>query len=104
MSRATDYTNAAQQRLLRLLLALFGDVVQGFAPATLAKAVHCSASVITRDLDNLRTAGLAERDEATGLWRLTPRLPQQAIKVWTAIDQAEQRLAQARHRFSRLPD
>lgn len=104
MGRATDYTNEAQQRLVRLLLTLFGDVVQGFAPAALAKAVNCSNSVITRDLDNLLTAGLAERDERTGLWRLTPRLPQQAIKVWTAIDRAEQQLAQARQRFSRNPD
>ena len=29
MTRATDYTNAAQQRILQLTLALFGDVVHG---------------------------------------------------------------------------
>ncbi len=100
----SKYTNAAQQRLIKLQLALFGDVVNGFAPTALAKAVGCSASAMTRDLDNLATAGLAERDEATGLWRLTPRLPQQAIKVWTAIDRAERRLEESRNRFSRTPD
>lgn len=102
--RATDYTNAAQQRILQVTLVLFGDVVAGYSPATLAKAVSCAASVITRDLDNLRTAGMAERDESSGHWRLTPRLPQQAIKVWSAIDKAERRLEESKNRFSRNPD
>lgn len=104
MSRSTDYTNPAQQRILQVVLALFGDVVQGYTPSALARAVGCSPQVITRDLDNLRTAGLAERDEDTGHWRLTPRLPQQAVKVWSAIDRAERRLTEAKNRFSRSPD
>ena len=103
-TRSTDYTNEAQQRLLKVILALFSDVVQGLTPSTLARAVGCSPAVITRDLDNLRTAGLAERDEATGMWRLTPRLPQQAIKVWNSIDHAQRRLDESRARFSRTPD
>lgn len=98
------YTSAAQQRLIKLQFALFGDVVNGYPPAALAKAVGCSASAVTRDLDNLLTAGVAERVEETGHWRLTPRLPQQAFKVLTAIDRAERRLEEARSRFSRNPD
>lgn len=97
------YTNAAQQRLLKVVLALFGDVVMGLSPTALAKAVGCSASNITRDLDNLHTAGMAERDEATGHWRLTPRLPQQALKALTSIDQAAQRVDEARQRYTRKP-
>ena len=56
-----------------MVLGLFGDVAQGYPTSALARAVGCSPQVITRDLDNLRTAGLAERDEETGLWRLTPQ-------------------------------
>jgi len=104
MSRKVDYTNAAQQRLLKVVIVLFGDVVFGFSPSALAKAVGCAASVITRDLDNLLTAGLVERDEATGHWRLTARLPQQAIKVYNSIERAEQRLRDAKNRFNRNPD
>lgn len=103
-ARATDYTNDAQQRLIKLLIAMFGDAVNGYPPAVLAKALGCSASVITRDLDNLRTAGVAERIEATGHWCLTPRLPQQAIKVFNAIDTAQRRVDEARNRFTRNPD
>lgn len=98
------YTNDGQQRILRVLLALFSDVVNGVQPAVLAREVGTSAPNITRDLDNLATAGLARRMEDTGAWCLTPRLPQQAIKVWTAIDRAEQQLQQARQRFTRNPD
>lgn len=98
------YTNAAQQRILNLVLALFADAVNGFAPSKLAEATGVSASAITRDLDNLRTAGLAERDEATGHWRLTPRLPQQAIKVFNAIDATQRRVDEACNRFTRTPN
>lgn len=104
MSRATDYTNEAQQRLMKVVIALFGDVISGYPPAVIAKAVECSQSVITRDLDNLLTAGWVERMETTGHWRLTPRLPQQAIKVFNSIDRAQRQVDEARNRFTRNPD
>lgn len=102
--RKPNYTNTAQQRVLKVVLALFSDAVVGVSPGALAKSVGCSPSVMTSDLRNLATAGLAERDEETGLWRLTPRLPQQCIKVWTSIDRAERRIEESRARFSRNPD
>jgi DNA-binding IclR family transcriptional regulator len=101
---STDYTSDSQQRILKLLLALFADVVQGVSPSALARSLGAAPSAITRDLDNLRTAGLAERDETTGLWRLTPRLPQQAVKVFNSIDAAQRRVDEARNRFTRNPD
>ena len=104
MSRATDYTNAAQQRILQLQLALFGDVVHGYPPSKLAELLRVSASAITRDLDNLRTSGIAERDDATGNWRLTPRVPQQAFKVINSVDAAQRRIDEVRNRFTRNPD
>lgn len=100
---AGKYTSHAQQRVLRVLLALFGDVVGGMQPSQIAAAAGCTPPQITRTLDNLATAGLAERIEDTGAWRLTPRLPQQAIKVWQAIDRAQRELDQARQRFTRDP-
>jgi len=104
MTRKTDYTNAAQQRLLKVVLALFSDVVFGLAPSSLAKELHCSPSEITRDLDNLRTAGLAERDESTGYWRLTPRLPQQALKAMSSLDRAKRKVEETMNRYTRNPD
>lgn len=100
MNRATDYTNDAQQRLIKLIFALFGDVITGLSPSALARALGCTQSTITRDLDNLRTAGIAERDEETGHWRLTPRLPQQALKALNSLDRMTRRIDETRQRFS----
>lgn len=102
--RKTDYTNEAQQRILKMVLALFGDAINGYTPGALAKALGCASSMVTRDLDNLAKAGLVKLDEESGTWCLTPRLPQQAIKVWTAIDRAERRIEESKQRFSRNPD
>lgn len=98
------YRNDAQQRILKIVIVMFSDVVNGLTPSVIAREVKCSAAVMTRDLANLREAGIADKDESTGCWRLTPRLPQQAIKVWTAIDAAERRLQEAKQRFTRIPD
>lgn len=103
MSRKTNYTSASQQRLLKVLMALFSDVVAGVPATSLAQAAGSSPSAITRDLDNLRTAGLAERDESTGLWRLTPRLPQQAVKIFSATARARSRADEAAQRYTADP-
>lgn len=99
--RKTDYTNAAQQRILKLVLVLFGDVATGYKPAALARTLGCKAPLITRDLDNLRTAGMVEQDEKTTCWRLTELLPQQADKVWLAMNRAGRSLDEQRNNIAR---
>jgi DNA-binding IclR family transcriptional regulator len=98
---ADKYTNASQQRIIKLMLIMFGDVVNGYLPSELAKALNATPATLTRDLNNLETAGIARPDEQTGRWRLTPRLPQQAIKVFNAIEAADLRVQEARNRFTR---
>lgn len=100
-ARVTDYTNDGQQRILKVLLVMFADVVQGVPASAVAKELGLNLPTVLRDLDNLKTAGLAEKDDSTGLWRLTPRLPQQAFKVLSAIDNAQRRVDEVRHRFTR---
>lgn len=91
--------NSSQQRILKLVIVLFGDVVRGYQPGALARLVGCSPAHITRDMDNLVAAGLAERDE-DGRCRLTPRLPQQAVKVYAALGRAEVQLREDRDRYT----
>lgn len=98
---AGKYTNSSQQRILKVVLALFGDVVKGYPPGALAKIVGCDPSAITRDLDNLATAGIARYDEQTQCWRLTARLPQQAVKVYAALGRAETQLREDRDTYTR---
>lgn len=101
MTRTTDYTNAAQQRLLQLIDLLAGHELQGLAPAEIAKALKVAASVVTRDLDNLRTAGWAEQTPQGGRWRLAPHVVQISLRHAAAIQAGQQQLQDVVRRFSR---
>lgn len=98
------YRNEAQQRILKVLLSLFGHVLGGLPPSALAREVNCSNAVMTRDLANLVISGLVEKDETSGCYRLTQRLPQQCFKVLAQIDSAERRITEVKNRFTRNPD
>ncbi|MGK2899983.1 MAG: IclR family transcriptional regulator [Burkholderiaceae bacterium] len=97
----SDYTNEGQQRILRLVKLLAGNEITGLAPADIARQQGCSASMVTRDLDNLRSAGWAERVPETDRWRLAPEVVQIATRHMAALDRAEQRLGETRNRYSR---
>jgi DNA-binding IclR family transcriptional regulator len=98
---ASPYTNDAQQRILRLLGVLAGNEITGLKPSEVAQLNQCAPSVATRDLANLREAGLAELVPETGRWRLAPGIVQIAIKHMAALERAETRLAETRNRYSR---
>lgn len=53
------YTNAAQQRVLRTLRLLKERRSVGATPGEIAKQIETAPSNTTRDLANLRMAGLA---------------------------------------------
>ncbi len=97
----SDYTHDGQQRMLRLIVLLAGNEITGLAPADIARQQDCSASMVTRDLDNLRTGGFAEQVPETQRWRLAPEVVQIATKHMAALDRAEQRLVETRNRYSR---
>jgi DNA-binding IclR family transcriptional regulator len=95
------YINAAQQRVLLMLTMLAGHEVHGLLPSELAKALRTSNSNITRDLANLKEAGLAEQREETGGWALTPRMAHIAVTVLAAMNKAKTHLAEMEARYSR---
>lgn len=98
---STDYTHEGQQRVLRLINLLAGNEITGLAPADIARQQGCSASMVTRDLDNLRTAGFAEQVPETQRWRLAPHVVQIAIHHLAALERSEQRLTEIKNRYSR---
>jgi DNA-binding IclR family transcriptional regulator len=100
--RGTDYTNPAQQRVLAVLLLLAGNEFTGVLPSELARALDTSLPNMTRDLDNLRTAGLAERLD-TGRWRLGPKLVQIALAFSTHVGRMSDQLTEIKQRYTRLP-
>lgn len=95
------YINSSQQRILQVLLAMFGHEIQGLAPSDLAKGLGISPSEATRSLANLRLAGVAEQLPDTGRWRLTPRIPQKAVAMLQTIERAAARVDEVRNRYTR---
>ncbi|MCX7506625.1 IclR family transcriptional regulator [Delftia tsuruhatensis] len=101
MTRTTDYTNAAQQRVLQLINLLAGHELQGLAPTAIARSMGCSTSVVTRDMANLHSAGWAERTPDGDRWRLSPHVVQISLRHAAAIRAGEQNLQDVVQRFSR---
>lgn len=95
------YISDGQQRLLRLINLLAGHEINGLLPTEIAKAQDCGASMVTRDLANLRHAGFAEQVPETGRWRLAPQIVQISLRHAAALQQARQRLDDITQRFSR---
>lgn len=101
MSSQDQYTHDGQQRILSLVRLLAGHEITGLAPSQIAAEQACSASLVTRDLANLKTAGFAEQVPETGLWRLAPEVVQISVKHAVALQQAQTRLDGIKSRFSR---
>jgi DNA-binding IclR family transcriptional regulator len=99
--RKHPYENAAQQRVLKTMMALFGHEVDGLSPSQIAKAVDTTSSNVTRDLYNLIESGVAEKLSHNDNIRITPRLGQKAIAILNNIDSASRRLEDTRNRFTR---
>lgn len=98
----SKYHCAAQQRGYRVMLALAGHEIDGVRPGELADGLQLSASIITRDLANLRSAGLAETlPHDPTRWRLTPKLVQISHSMLNNLDRSERRLSEARQRYTR---
>jgi DNA-binding IclR family transcriptional regulator len=90
-----------QQRILALLLVLAGQEVHGLTPTDIAKAQSCSAAIVTRDLANLKAAGMAEQVPETQRWRLAPSIVQISLRHSVALERARTRLDEISNRYSR---
>lgn len=99
----SDYINAAQQRLLKVVVLLAGNEFNGLAPSDLAKALSTNPSNITRDLANLKEAGLAEPLPDTGRWRLGPKLVQIALAFSDHMARSTSRMNELQQRYTRQP-
>lgn len=97
----SDYINNAQQRLLRTILLLAGNELSGLAPSDLAKSLDVHPSNVTRDLANLKEAGLAEQLPDTGRWRLGPKIVQVAVDFQLNLERSQSRVDEIRQRYTR---
>lgn len=93
------YINVAQQRALRTLLILADHDLEGLTPGEIARQIDTLPSNTTRDLANLRLAGLAEV-MPNSRWRIAPRLVELALALQRSLDSAQRRLEETRRRYS----
>jgi DNA-binding IclR family transcriptional regulator len=101
MSDKKDYTNATQLRVFRIVMLLGDDVMTGWSPSQISKALGITPPEVTRDMYNLEKAGWAIKNEETGRWTLGAKPGALGVKVMASIDQAERKVAEARNRFTR---
>jgi len=97
------YRSSSQQRILRVLVSLAGHEVSGIAPSELAKALSVTYDKMTRDLANLRIAGLAEPITDTNRWRLTPKLTQIGLAMLNNLERSQQKIDEVKQRYTRNP-
>lgn len=101
MSRKTDYTNSSQQRILKVVLTMFGHEIDGLAPGQLSKLACITPGEATRDLDNLMQAGFVEKVPQGNAYRITPMVGQKAMAILHTLDHAARRVEETRNRFTR---
>ena len=92
--------NEAQQRLMQVVMLLGNDVVQGYAPGQIAKALNVPPPYITRDLVNLAAQGWATYNEHTGHWIIGHNITGIAVKGMKAIDEATRKMNELRNRYT----
>lgn len=96
-----DYSNAAQQRILKVLDLMFGHEINGLAPGEIAKSITANPSAITRDLANLVEAGMVEEIMQTGRYRITPRLASRVLATLNTFDAAKTKLNDLHQRYTK---
>jgi DNA-binding MarR family transcriptional regulator len=100
-AKPNTYHCESQQRVLRVLMSLFGHEILGLSPSQVAKANGITPGNTTRDLWNLERAGLVERLPSSDNVRISPRLGSKALATLTAFDQAQRQLTDLQARYTR---
>lgn len=101
MKQPSTYHCESQQRILRVLMSLFGHEINGLTPRQIATANGITPSLVTRDVWNLTHAGLVERVQETDAVRISPRLGTKALQIMAAFDQAQRQLSDLHSRYVR---
>ncbi|GLX86342.1 hypothetical protein tloyanaT_25950 [Thalassotalea loyana] len=97
------YFSTSQNRLLKVMKALVGHEANGISHSDLAKATQCSASEITRTLDNLEFEGFVEKHpQSPNKYRLTARFSAIANTVSLNLRNATQQLEQDSLNYAKL--
>lgn len=99
--KQADYTSSCQQRILKVMLVMFGHEIDGLPPGQIAKLAGITPQAATRDLFNLVESGIAEQVAHNNNYRITPMLGQKSLAILHTIERAAQRVEETRNRYTR---
>jgi DNA-binding IclR family transcriptional regulator len=100
MSKPSPYHCESQQRILRVLLSMFGHEVAGLSTTDVSKMHGTSLPLAMRDIYNLVESGCAERLPGSDKVRISPRLGSKALITMAALQAAEKEITELQTRFS----
>ena len=100
---SSKYHSKSQQRILKIIFILAGHEIDGLSNGEISKAIKVEPCKVTRDLGNLRIAGLAEKLFETERWRLTPKLSQIGLAMLEGIDKSQRKTDEVKQRYTRKP-
>lgn len=100
MSKAEDERNSAA-KVLDLVEALSGCVVNGASNGALAKGLELSPSTVTVLMKTVIGKGWARKDETTGHFHPTPAMGRVYGRVLADINKSEQQIYDLKHNFTR---
>ncbi len=92
---------SSAEKVLVLVDALAGCVVNGASNGSLAKSLGLTPSTVCVLMKTIIDRGWARKDENTGLFHPTAKMGQVFGRVLADIDKAEQKLAEIKHNFTR---
>jgi DNA-binding IclR family transcriptional regulator len=98
---SATYKCASQQRILKVLMCLFGHEIEGLTPGQVAQLAGITPANATRDLWNLEEAGLAERLPGGDKVRISPQLGSKALAVLHTFDRAQRSLTDLTNRYTK---
>ncbi|MEC4724544.1 hypothetical protein HWQ46_03150 [Shewanella sp. D64] len=99
----SQYISSHLQRAFKVIDIMVGHEVLGITPGTLAKLANTAPANITRLLDNLALANLAERlPNNPTRWRLTAKFAQYSNSISLNLNQAQLQLQQDQQNYSLL--
>lgn len=89
----------AQQRVLKVMLSLSGYEYKGLRTKDVAKINNISIVNASRDLGNLKEAGLVEKME-TNYWRLTNIIPKMGLLMLSKMEEQQSKFENFKNNYT----
>ncbi|MDR2733398.1 MAG: hypothetical protein LBC99_01995 [Spirochaetota bacterium] len=91
---------SSQERILRIVEMLVGNMVDGMSNKTIAFQLNTTEANICRDLKILEARGWVEKSNTSGKWRMSPKFGGFAGTIIKCFQTAKLRLTEDEARYA----